>query len=310
MKISYSAPGKIILSGEHSVVYGKPALVSAINRQLTFQLTESNASLTMELSILGIKAAVIQYLQKNNIPFQDKLFHYEIKSEIPVGCGMGSSAALCVSACAAMLHYFTGKEQTKEVINSVAYQAEKYFHANPSGVDVSASCYGGLIYFRKEFEFLKHISSLNFKIPQKFQEKLILIDTGKPSESTKEMVELVGKKYNDNPKKIAAIFNDIERVTKRMVVSITTENENMFQECMAENEELLEKLGIVSDKSKALLKELKPYGVGKVTGAGGIKDKSGIVLFYGDIVKIKEYLKQDKITYFDFKSSNEGLNRT
>ena len=306
MKISYSAPGKIILCGVHAVVYGKPALVTAIDLKLTFELssTQNNSSLPPEIA--AIKSATVEYLKKNKISFQEKPFEYSITSEIPVGRGMGSSAALCVAGSAAMLEYFTGQKIAKEVINSVAYQAEKYFHKNPSGVDVSAACYGGLIYFRKEFEFLKQISSLNFKIPKKIQEKLLLIDTGESQESTKEMVEMVGKKYNDNPKKIAAIFNDIERVTKRMVIAIAGENEKMFAECIEENGILLQKLGTVSEKTKKLLKKLQPYGVGEVPGAGGIKDGSGFILFMTkDIEKTKEFLQKYKC--LNFIQSNLGV---
>src|SRR3989338_2438064 len=155
MKISYSAPGKIILSGEHSVVYGKPALVTAVNLRLTVTINEG----------------------KPQIKDKKKSFNYYYKSDIPIGRGMGSSAAFCVATAAALLHFYTGREYDKQIINSLAYQGETYFHGMPSGVDVSASCFGGLIFYRKEFEFLKNISSLNFKIPKRIQDQLILIDS-------------------------------------------------------------------------------------------------------------------------------------
>lgn len=281
MKIFYSAPGKIILSGEHAVVYGKPALVSAVDLRLTFRLSDTRKKyVEMDETINVIKDSVVRYLIRNKIQFQERSFEYKIESSIPIGRGMGSSAALSVAASAAILRYFTQKEFDNSVVNSIAYQGEKYFHANPSGVDVSASCYGGLIYFRKEFEFLKNISALNFKIPKTFQDNLVLIDTGKPEESTKEMVQQVGKRYNESPKNMANILNEIEKITKRMVVSITTENTAMFQESIEDNEKALEQLGVVSESTIKLLQELKPFGVGKVTGAGGKTQGSGLLLFY------------------------------
>ena len=174
--ISYTAPAKVILSGEHAVVYGKPALVSALDLRLKFSLTSfvrSYKTGTLPKEIFFIAETVKTYLQKQKIKFEDKSFNFEIISDIPIGRGLGSSAALCVAASASFLEFYIGKKFSKEEINNVAYKAEKYFHRNASGVDVSASCFGGLIYYRKAVEFLNSISSLNFKIPKKIEENLI-----------------------------------------------------------------------------------------------------------------------------------------
>src|SRR3989344_2956493 len=282
MKISYSAPGKIILSGEHSVVYGKPALVTAVNLRLTVTINEGKPQIKdkeIHEAVVKIEEIVLNYLQKQT-KVKKKSFNYYYKSDIPIGRGMGSSAAFCVATAAALLHFYTGREYDKQIINSLAYQGEKYFHGMPSGVDVSASCFGGLIFYRKEFEFLKNISSLNFKIPKKIQDKLILIDSGQPVESTEQMVKHVGKRYNENPKLIETVLNIIEKLTKRMVVSIVKEDINLFQETVKENQKELENLGIVSKQTSELLKNLQAYGVGKVTGAGGIAEGSGLIMFF------------------------------
>ena len=168
MPISYSAPAKVILSGEHGVVYGKPALVVAINLRLRCSAMISTTKLTHELTLF-ISKTVESYLQKKRIPFKNKYIALKFQSDIPSNRGLGSSAALSVAAAAAYLHVSTGHSMDRETINNVAYHIEKRFHANPSGVDVSASCFGGLIFYRKEFEFLKTISPLNFKLPKNFK---------------------------------------------------------------------------------------------------------------------------------------------
>ena len=165
--------------------------------------------------IVFISQKVKELLKAQKIKFIDKPFDYKIESDIPVGRGLGSSAALCVAATSAFLEFYTGKKFEKEIINNIAYQAEKYFHKNASGVDVTASCFGGLIFYRKEFEFLKNISALNFKIPKKIENNLLLIDSGKPIESTGHMVEMVGKSYNQKPQFVEEVLNDIEKTTKR-----------------------------------------------------------------------------------------------
>jgi mevalonate kinase len=152
MKISYSAPGKIILSGEHSVVYTKPALVTAVDLILTATISDGVMPVSdkkLHDSVMSIDTIVKEYLSKEHVTFEVRPFIYSYHSQIPEGRGMGSSAAFCVATVASLLHFYTGKESTKEVINSLAYKAEHHFHGMPSGVDVSASCFGGLVYYRK-----------------------------------------------------------------------------------------------------------------------------------------------------------------
>lgn len=309
MKISYSAPGKIILSGEHSVTYGKPAFVTGIHLRLTIHLSEGTPAIKdqkLHKAFTYIEDIVIKYLQKKQ-EIKKKDIYYSYESEIPIGRGMGSSAAFCVATTAALLHFYSGHEHDKQVINSLAYQAEKYFHGFPSGVDVSASCFGGLIFYRKEFEFLKHISSLNFKIPQTILDNLYLLDSGEPVEDTSEMIKIVGKNYNNNPKKMEVCLNTIEKVTKRMVISVVKEDTQMFEDAIADNEKLVEELGIVSKSTKSLLQSLSPFGVGKVTGAGGLKKGSGMIIFYSKDNKFKDYLSANKIQLFKFNQDFDGL---
>ncbi|MFN4212588.1 MAG: mevalonate kinase [Microgenomates group bacterium] len=309
--ITYSSPAKVILSGEHAVVYGKPALVCAIDRRLKFTVfdrSSQNGNGKDGKIVLMITDKVKQYLKDKKIKFTDKSFDFKINSQIPVGRGLGSSAALSVAATAAFLKFYTGYSFEKETINNLAYQIEKHFHKNPSGVDNTASCFGGLIYYRREFEFLKNIASLNFKIPKKIEENLFLIDSGAPLETTARMVELVGKMYNKKPSYIEQILNDIEKTTKRMVVAIVKEDVDFFQQTLLDNEILLEILGVVSQKTKKLLKSLSQFGVGKITGAGGSKQGSGFILFYAtDKEGLINFLKDKKISYFKFVSDYKGL---
>ena len=313
--ISYSAPAKVILSGAHAVVYGKPAIVSSIDLRLKFIIANSMRSHQNgkgNEAILFIMQKVKEYLQKQKIKFEDKTedktFDFEIRSEIPIGRGLGSSAALSVAATAALLEFYSGRKFDKEEINNIAYQVEKFFHKNTSGVDVTASCFGGLIYYRKEFEFLKNISSLNFKIPKKIEENLYLIDSGKPKESTGEMVEFVGKSYNQKPQFVEEVLNDIEKTTKRMVVSIIKVDINFFVKTLVDNQVLLEMLGVVSKNAKNLLKNLEVFGVGKVTGGGGKKAGSGYLLFYANKKNdLEKYLKKQNISFYKFHQDFRGL---
>jgi len=306
-KIICSAPAKTILSGEHAVVYGKPGLVSALDLRLKFSVWESKKKIK-EPAIIYLVETVFKYLRKEKIKFFKKSFDYQIDSAIPIGCGLGSSAAFSVAAVAALSKFYTGQEFPKEIINNIAYQGEKYFHKNPSGVDVSASCFGGLIFYRKEFEFLKNITSLGFKISPKIEEKLYLIDSKRAKESTADMVFKVGKLYNKKPKFTEEILAGIEKTTKKMTVAIIKKDEDFFAQSILENEVFLELLGVVSSKTKKLLEELANWGVGKVTGAGGVSFGSGFILFFSKKGKeLENFLKQKKINFYQFKQDYRGL---
>ena len=168
MKISYSAPAKVILSGEHAVVYGKPALVSAINLRLKFIVTNfvrSSKDGKDDKEIFFISKEVKNYLINQKINFIDKPFNFKIESEIPIGRGLGSSSALSVASSAAFLEFYTGRQFEKELINDLAFQIEKHFHQNPSGVDNTAACFGGLILYQKNVK----IKNLDFKIPKNIE---------------------------------------------------------------------------------------------------------------------------------------------
>jgi len=311
MKVSYTAPGKIILSGEHSVVYTKPALVTAVDLLLVITIEDGNIDNSDPLTDKSMKYCsnvVLQHLKKKKLSYDERNFIYMITSDIPEGRGMGSSAAFCVAAVAALLHFYTGHAHEKDTINSLAYACEKYFHGMPSGVDVSASCFGGLVYYRKEFEFLKYISALNFKIPKTIQDHLILIDSGKPDESTREMVARVGKKYNTDTVQMEQTLIGIEKVTKKMVVSIVKEDLKMFTECIHENQRHLVDFGIVSTSTQELLTKLAEAGTGKVTGAGGHAEGSGLILFFIENKKTFEALTQKlHLTCIPFAQQFEGV---
>ncbi len=311
MQITYTAPGKIILSGEHAVVYGKPGLATAVNRLLSFTVSDQPVSKQSSSQAVNLIIKVVRdYLQANKITYPSKRFYYQIVSDVPIGRGMGSSAALSVTATAAFLRFFSGRQFDKETVNSLAYQGEKYFHRNPSGIDVSVSCYGGLIYFRKEFEFLKNISCLNFKIPTSIENKLFIIDSGKPLESTAEMVAKVGQLYNRKPHYVEAILSDIEKVTKQMTIALIKGDQDNFQKTLVDNQIQLEMLGVVSSSTKKLIERLTSFGVGKVTGAGGYKAGSGFILFYtNQSDKLTKYLKQHKLKFYKFNQHQNGVQR-
>jgi mevalonate kinase len=307
--VTYLTPAKVILSGEHAVVYGKPALTLALGKYIEVTVSEEGPSdADVEPFIKPVIETVHEYIKKE---FPDtKLIQPSVTvvNAIPIGRGLGSSAAFAVGLSAALLHFYTGKEPDKNIVNTLAYKAEKHFHGTPSGADNTTCCFGGLIFFRKEFEFLKTISALNAKLPETIESHLILIDSGKPEEPTSEMVKQVRMFYNKYPEKAEEILGKIEKLTKRMVVAVVKEDAKSFQEILSENQKYLEMLDVVSDSTKALLKDLSSHGVGKVTGAGGKKNGSGYILFFAkDRKKTEELLGEHGIPFINFVQDFHGV---
>lgn len=313
-KITYSAPGKVILSGEHGVVYGKPALVTAIQLRTSVTVSDQKIDKKSENQVSRafqkIHTVVCEQLSKNQLFAHHKPPFYHIQSTIPIGRGLGSSAALCAAAVAALYEYYIAIKPTQEQVNQLAYQCEKLFHGNPSGVDNSAASFGGLIYFRKEFEFLKNLSALNFKLPTQFQNRLFLIDTGKPSESTTEMVEIVGKGYNQNTSVFEQTFWHMEKLTKRLVLSIVTEDQSLFMQTLSENMTILKTIGVVSAYAANLAEQLSQFGCGKITGAGGNKKGSGFLLFFAEQPEqLKVWLQKKAISYLTLQQDFVGVQK-
>lgn len=303
--VTYKAPAKVILSGEHAVVYGKPALISGLGQYITITVSDGKSD---EGTISEIIQPVIEVVQKHlkNASYPEVSISFQ--NEIPIGRGLGSSAAGAVALTAALVHFYTGKAPEKDLINTLAYKAEKHFHGTPSGADNTTCCFGGLIFYRKEFEFLKTISALNCKLPEAIESKLFLIDTGKPLESTAEMVKQVSLFYNGNPAEADEILYKIEKTTKRMVVSVIKEDIEGFRKAIEENHNYLVQLGVVSQNAINLLSDLKEYGVGKITGAGGKKHGAGFILFLSvDPEKTQLFLQEKRIPFISFIQDFHGV---
>src|SRR3989304_191754 len=164
--IKVSAPGKIHLLGEHSVVYGKPAIIAAIDLRLTVTIRPLSSviatppwrgeqtSSTVEDSSLIVQNDKIKEIFEPIVKKHLKIktippYKLEISSQIPIGSGLGSSAAVSVAYITALLSFLKYKWDLN-LINQLSFEAEKVFHGNPSGGDNSTVCFGGLIWFRKE----------------------------------------------------------------------------------------------------------------------------------------------------------------
>lgn len=299
--ITVSAPCKIHLLGEHTVVYGKPALLATVNLRITANILPAKIKTrTLEEIQKVIEPIIKKELGIKNIP----PYQLTITSQLPIGAGLGSSAAVSAAYIAALLSFLKVNWDLK-LINELTYQAEKVFHGNPSGGDNSTVVFGGLIWFRKESPDLKLIQPVPFTIPHKLAKNFVLINTGKPSETTKQMVELVAT-HKDKYKKI---FDSQEQLVRELLPTVQTGNEKELIRIIKEGEKNLEAIGVVSSFVKSIIRKIEQAGgAGKICGAGGKTKGAGILLTYHpDKTIIQKIAKSHKLPYFSTTLGVEGV---
>lgn len=278
--ITVSVPGKIHLMGEHAVVYGKPALLAAVNKRLTVSIEKKDAGIEI------VSDEPTEYVHKI-LELVAKEHHLDtlpgmrirIISAFPAGYHLGSSAAVAVALVGAAT-YFLKKIWNPIAINQLAFEAEKIAHGNPSGADNTAVTFGGFVWYRKELPFLKSIWQLPLKIPQALNH-FYLINTGKPEETTKEMVEFVGAQVRHAPTDMAQIMDRNEQETRNIARAVKDQDEQGFITAMREGEKTLETMGVVSDKVIPCLRAIEQSGgAAKILGGGGKKGAVGYLLAY------------------------------
>lgn len=308
--IHISAPGKIHLIGEHSAVFGKPAILAAINLRFFAKISKSK-----EKEIVGIvqydnaikdfqsqlEQQVAQKFKIQEIPD----YKIDFKNELPLGSGLGSSAAFCAIFTAALLKFLKIKFDLN-TLNELTFEGEKIFQGNPSGGDNTTVIYGGLIWFRKETEDLKTFTPLPFN--SKIN-KFLLIDSGKPIESTADMVAQVSLRAQRRNLDSQKIFDHQEKLAKEMVQALKTEDEKLFMKIISEAEKNLEKLGVVGKTAKSIIRKIEDLkGAAKITGAGGIKKGSGMILAYHkDLNKLIKFAKENNLKYYSVQISDKGI---
>lgn len=350
-KIHVSAPGKLHLLGEHIVVYGKPAIITAVNKRCFVEIRPRKDK-KIEIVSYNLKASKIitekeiiaktkdaqtkweTYIKTNDISLLKSItsdhldfpiivigealkylkkslstgFKLSIRSDISIGSGMGSSAALSVSIAGA-IYLLLNKNLDKEIINEIAYLAEQKKHGLPSGGDNSASCFGGMVWYRKETPDLKIIKPIPFTFPQKLAKNFAAIHTGTPAESTGEMVSIVRTLYQQKLEFVDGILSSQEKLVRELLSAIKSANESEIMRIIKIGEKNLESLGVVSNLAKSLIREIEKLGgSAKICGAGGIKKGSGIVLSYcSNKKKVEKLAESSKVVHINLSLGAEGL---
>ena len=291
------APGKIILFGEHFVVYENTAILGAINKYATVTSEKTNTDNILVSSSLGQSSIqkdedvsnvekkfrpffyiAKQVIEKNNF---DKGITIKIESDIPIGAGLGSSSACCVAAAASILNLFNITDE-KEVLE-LAINAEKTIFPNTSGADCTVSVSGGIIEYQKEKGFSKIETENEFNF--------IIIDS-EQVHSTDKVVERVRKFKENNSDVFTELCSEEERLIAKALDSMKKNDLETIGKCMAQNQMFLEQIGVSNDELLSITKEIEKITFGaKITGAG---DGGCIIALTQKDDDLSEYLNTTK----------------
>lgn len=280
-----SACGKLILFGEHAVVYGKPAIAVPLKElKLNVEVRENKES-DNGLEIESRNFEDIELLKKGTIRILEKLgiknnnIKLRISSDIPAAAGLGSSAAFAVAATRAIAEFFGKNLDSKELIEA-SYAAETVFHGKPSGIDNAVVAYEKPVYFVKDKkpEFIEFVSPLT----------LLVVNTGIRSK-TADVVNEVRERYEKNKEEYEAIFHDIENVVEKAGQSLEKGFISLAGKLMDENQQALERLGVSTKEINELIQDCKTLGClgAKISGAG----KGGNVIVLVDETSKEEVKK-------------------
>ncbi len=277
--ITVSVPGKVHLMGEHAVVYGKPALLAAIDLRLSVSIEQHDRFEIVCAEPQSYVEQAVSFLAKTYKLSEVPDIRIVIDSQIPAGYHLGSSAAVAVGVAGAFT-YYVKKTWNPMAINQLAYEIEKYKHGNPSGGDNTAVTMGGFIWFRKELEFLRSIWQMPIKTTLS---GFFLIDTGRPQETTGDMVAYVKDRFGSQPSKMTRLFDDNERETKRVAIALKTGDRKMLLSAIRNGQRSLEGMGVVSKKAMSIIRQVEGEGgAAKILGGGGKTDGVGFLLCYSE----------------------------
>ena len=284
MGVIASAPAKIILFGEHFVVYGEPAIVLAIDKRAyaSADIREDKRIYinSVELGISGFfegkkfheeRGGQIAHktLEPLNIAIQKVLDRSEksvgvsvkVRSAIPVAAGLGSSAAVA-AAVATAVGRLLNLELSKEEIFRISYEAEHLVHGTPSGIDPTISTYGGVLLYRKDKGFAE--------IKVKGEIPLVIGDTG-VKRLTGDLVAIVHKRSKQYPSIIKPLLKVGGKIALKAVEALETGDLYALGELMNINHGLLCAVGVSDVSLERLVYAARGADAlgAKLTGAGG-----------------------------------------
>ena len=268
-------PGKAILLGEHSVVYGRHAIAVPVPLNIRVKIEDADDGVLLMIPSWGVEyyldkkpeerqsfekpaALILEKMNLSNVGMKIEVF-----SDVPRGMGLGGSAVLAVSIIKALNHHYKMGLSEQE-INEMAYESEKIAHGNPSGIDNTIATYGYPLIYRKGEKTLKERLQI--------KESLDLVLAFSKSEGlTAKTVAHVRTQWKSNQEMYEGVFDDIDAIVLNGIQAIQDNDLKQLGELMNFNQGLLNTLQVSTPELERMIYIARDAGAfgAKLTGGGG-----------------------------------------
>ncbi|GAB6945081.1 mevalonate kinase [Vulcanisaeta sp. JCM 14467] len=307
--VTVKAPGKVILYGEHAVVYGEPALAMAISKYV-YVTARARSDNRININARDLKLAGISVTINENgdviartdygavisalsyvkravelaMEYVDKKsgIDLEIRSEMPVGAGLGTSAAVAVATIYAYIREL-GYDIDKRELARLAWQVERDVQGSASPTDTTMATFGGIMYVRPEGN-----NAVMEPVRPGINVPLIIGYVPRVS-TTKDLVAMVRRKYEAMRDVIEPIIRSIGTITKRGREALEKGDLELMGALMNINHGLLDALGVSTKQLNELVYAARSAGAlgSKLTGAGG----GGCMIALSDRVEVEKAIE-------------------
>lgn len=310
-----SVPGSLMLFGEHAVLYGKQAVVAAINHYIHVELIPSrDRNIRIISSEFGehvvrfnkfnitspydyVLTAIKQYLGRIDCGFL-----LRIRSEFPPNIGFGSSAAVTVATLGVLAIWLEGETPSLVSLYKQAVKVVRLVHGIGSGADVAASVFGGIIAYRMKPLKIEKLN--NVSLP------LVAVYSGSKI-PTFEVVSRVEKKYVQFPTVFADLYNAMGLCAKKAIIAIKKNNLMCVGDLMNIHQGLQDALGVNNATLAELIFELRIqsniFGA-KISGAGMGDCIVGVGKIIADVFPQNNAQQKLGVKQIDVVVSDRGFN--
>ena len=325
-----SAPAKVILFGEHFVVYGSPAILAAINKRIsvdarTLLHDEDKIVIRSDIGVAGeyrnngefnaleggskakavldpLYGAIRQVLLMRNKKKKKKNIGIEISisSRVPPGIGLGSSAASCVATVAAVDSLFQ-KNPSRQKVCELAIESERLIHKRTSGADCYVSTFGGLMQYYGKSKSFKNIETRGSL-------SLVVASTG-IKHSTSDLVAGVKRFKDTNRILFESLSKQASDICLQACTAIKSGKCDKIGELMNENQIILQQIGISHHKVRDIIDICSKAGAmgAKITGAGGGGAVIALAASKQESTKIALHVKAAGYQSFEVEIDYKGL---
>ncbi|MFP4344822.1 MAG: mevalonate kinase [Anaerolineales bacterium] len=269
-----SAPGKVILCGEHSVVYGRPAIAVPVSDLRAHALLEgrpAGSGLRIVAADLGetlalgeapaghpLAAIARSTLAHLAVPEPDA--RLTLRSDLPIAAGLGSGAAVSVAVVRALAAYHD-RELSPEEVSALVYEVEKLHHGTPSGIDNT------VVAFERPVYFVRGREPETFAIGSPFH--LLIANSGIPG-STRDAVLGVRHRWLKEPVRYQALFDEMGAIAEEARGAIEVGDLERLGRLLDDNQLFLQEIGVSLPELDELVERARQAGAlgAKLTGGG------------------------------------------